>query len=292
MSSRELTVQDARLLRRIRSPCRPYWIRPDNKADEPLFDRFAPPPTLRRSIAYLWALDCRNSQRPAVELVPPDAGIELIYRLGGAGEMLVRGPQRRLTTVSIDPLANYVGVRMPVAVAQRLTGLSTTELVDHRLPAAPINSELSDRLHDAGSGHSKQHILMALAAFLSQLLGESESAHLDMTSAAIRLIERSNGAVPVHEIARRMGCSERHLRRVLVAMTGLSPREHVRIARFRSAIHLVARTSASLAGIAIDLAYTDQPHMTREFVTLAGRTPRSLRRLMSAFAKNSSPQSQ
>jgi AraC-like DNA-binding protein len=292
MSSPELPVHDARPFRRIVSTHRPYLIPADHKADEPHFDCFTPPTKLYESIAYLWVLSCRDPQHSTVELVSPDVGIELIYRLGNAGEMLVRGPQRRLTTISIDPLASYVGVRIRPAIAQQLTGFSVAELLDRRLPTAPINSELADQLHEAVSSRSKHRALLALAALLSQHLVGSGSADIGIASMAARLIGRSNGTVPIRDIARRVGCSERHLRRVLITATGLSPKEHACIARFKRAMHLVARTSGSLAEIALDLAYTDQPHMTREFVKFAGQTPRSLRRVMSAFDKKSSPQSQ
>jgi AraC-like DNA-binding protein len=50
-------------------------------------------------------------------------------------------------------------------------------------------------------------------------------------------------------------------------------------------MHFVTRTRRPLAEIALDLAYTDQAHMTREFIVLADRTPFALRRAMSAFDK-------
>jgi AraC-like DNA-binding protein len=52
-------------------------------------------------------------------------------------------------------------------------------------------------------------------------------------------------------------------------------------------MHLVTQTGRSLAEISLDLAYTDQAHMTREFGELSGWTPFSLRRAMSAFDKKS-----
>jgi hypothetical protein len=133
MSSPGLPVHDGRPVQRIVSSHRPYWIPADSNADEPQFDCFMPPAKLRGSIAYLWTLSCRDSRNSTVEFVSPDAGIELIYRLGHAGEMLVRGPQRCLTTISIDPLASYVGVRIRPEIAQRLTGFSVAKLPDCRL---------------------------------------------------------------------------------------------------------------------------------------------------------------
>jgi hypothetical protein len=99
-------------------------------------------------------------------MVPPDGDVDLIYRLGGAGQTLVRGPQSRLTSISIDRFARYIGVRLATEAATRVTGLTAGELIDRRLPAAPINSELGDLLRRPAGGCESESIVGALVGML------------------------------------------------------------------------------------------------------------------------------
>jgi AraC-like DNA-binding protein len=159
-------------------------------------------------------------------------------------------------------------------------------LLDRRLPAAPITRELGDLLCRSAGAHESERIFAELVGMLRQQLAEyGNPGARNLASIALQLIRGARGTSPVRDVARRLGCSERHLRRTLVVTTGLSPKEHARIVRFRHALHFVARTRRPLAEIAADLAYTDQAHMTRDFTALADRTPFALRRAMSAFDK-------
>jgi AraC-like DNA-binding protein len=239
------------------------------------------------SVEFFWKLGWAGQARPIREMVAPDGDTDLIYCLGESRQSLVRGPQTRLTSISINPVS-YLGVRLRTGVAQLLTGLTAGELLDRRIPETPINSELVDALCKTAEGHDAAKVFAALARLLRRRLGERErAADCNVALVATRLIQRSNGILAVRDIAHRLGCSERHLRRTLVAAVGLSPKQYARIVRFRYAMHLVVRTRQPLAGIALDLGYTDQSHMTREFTAVSGRTPLVLRRAMSAFDKKS-----
>jgi AraC-like DNA-binding protein len=240
-------------------------------------------------VTFFWTLGCARSPKPLVELVAPNTDVDLIYRVDGPRQPLIRGPQRRLTSISIDCSTTYVGVRLGVGTAQRLTGLAVGELLDCRLRAAACeNDEFMDHLHGTDFVLDVQRAFAAFASILRERAARSGPAvKLGIASKATRMIRGANGASPIRDIARHLGCSERHLRRTVVAATGLSPKEHARIVRFQRAMHLVTRTSRSLAEIALDLAYTDQAHMTREFGELSGWTPLSLRHAMSAFDKKS-----
>jgi AraC-like DNA-binding protein len=285
----KLWDHDSRALGPAEPRWHPYWIPAAHcLASPPRVEYFSPPVELRGSVAFFWTLGCSGLAESIAELMAPAGDADLIYCLEGAGQTLVRGPQRRLTSISIDPSARYIGVRLEAGAAQRLTGLAASELLDRRLPAAPISSELADLLHEPTAAHESARFLAALVSLLRQQLpGCGNPAGLGLASRAMDVIRRSSGTSPVRDIARRLGCSERHLRRTMVAATGLAPKEYARIVRFQHAMHLVVRTPRPLAEIALELAYTDQAHMTRDFIALAERTPFALRRTMSVFDKKS-----
>ncbi len=81
----------------------------------------------------------------------------------------------------------------------------------------------------------------------------------------------------MRELARRLGVSERHLRRLMVDETGIAPRHFARIQRF----HALLRASdlaprPSWAALAAHHGYADQSHLIREVQHLAGVSPTRL----------------
>jgi AraC-like DNA-binding protein len=79
----------------------------------------------------------------------------------------------------------------------------------------------------------------------------------------------------VDHTAQSMGLSGRHLRRLLVHATGLGPKDHQRVRRFRAFL-ASAEGGAPLAVAAAEAGYADQPHLTREVRRLSGLTPAAL----------------
>jgi transcriptional regulator GlxA family with amidase domain len=60
---------------------------------------------------------------------------------------------------------------------------------------------------------------------------------------------------------------------------GMAPKLFARVARFDRAVELLRRDRvASLAQVAVDCAYADQAHLTREFCEFAGSPPAAFQR--------------
>ena len=249
----------------IASPFRPYCF------PAPRFDCFLPPPDLRGAVAFLWSFRVEAGDG-AVDLVPPEVETDIICRQGKPGSSFIRGPQHRLSSIALDASSSFVGARLRPGAAQWLAGRSNCELVDQRVGIPSLND-----------AHSS---LAALARLLAGTLPAAvPMGEVPQGAIALRLIERSKGGTPMREIARRLGWSDRHLRREIRAICGLSPKECALIYRFQRAMRLLT-SPLPLAGIAVDCRYTDQAHMTRDFARLAGMTPMALRRRMSVSDKN------
>ena len=65
------------------------------------------------------------------------------------------------------------------------------------------------------------------------------------------------------------------MRRLLLDTTGLGPKDHQRVMRFRASLASAER-GAPLAVAACEAGYADQPHLTREVRRLSGLTPAAL----------------
>ena len=79
-------------------------------------------------------------------------------------------------------------------------------------------------------------------------------------------------------VARQTGYSQRHISARVLQETGLSPREHRRLARLERLLALRAKQpQLGWAGVASAVGFTDQAHMCREVKALTGFTPGRLR---------------
>jgi transcriptional regulator GlxA family with amidase domain len=99
-----------------------------------------------------------------------------------------------------------------------------------------------------------------------------------VTVAAAQLIRARKGSLPIHQIARRLGVSERQLERRFLRDVGLTPKRWSRVTRFRLAFeHTFDPETPAFGALAQRLGYADQAHLTREFVEFAGRSPSRVR---------------
>lgn len=88
------------------------------------------------------------------------------------------------------------------------------------------------------------------------------------------LLLRTSGDIRITDLARETGWSERRMGRVMRTEIGLSPKSAARVIRFdHTRRRLQHDGPGDIAAIAADLAYTDQAHLTHEFVAMAGLAP-------------------
>ncbi len=83
----------------------------------------------------------------------------------------------------------------------------------------------------------------------------------------------------VASVSRTLATSERQLLRWFRAAVGYGPKTLDRVLRFQrflSRAPVIARGEDSLAGLAAELGYADQAHLSRESVALSGLTPGEL----------------
>lgn len=90
-------------------------------------------------------------------------------------------------------------------------------------------------------------------------------------------LRRSSGQEPIAALASEIGWSGRYFGRRFWEETGIRPKAAARRLRFDFARRIVQETLAPLADAALASGYSDQSHMTREFVELAGCAPATLR---------------
>jgi AraC-like DNA-binding protein len=131
--------------------------------------------------------------------------------------------------------------------------------------------ELEERLAEAPTWTARFALLDDAFA---RRLARAPTAPADVRWAWDRL-RRAAGAVRIDDLARELGWSRRHFADRFKAQLGVTPKTAARLMRFDRARQRL-RAGASLADVALDCGYYDQPHMNREFRQFAGCAPSQL----------------
>ncbi len=181
-----------------------------------------------------------------------------------AAEITHSGSQEGVA-IELSPLGCRALLQMPAA---ELWDLSY-ELAEVR---GPSGDELWERLQHADDWSQR------FAACDRSLLGwfrESETTR--ELARCWRAIVASGGRRPIARLAADTGYTRQHLAHLFRAEFGLSPKLASRVVRFEQAQRILRTASrGSAARVAAACGYADQAHLTRDFVELAGCTPREL----------------
>jgi AraC-like DNA-binding protein len=183
------------------------------------------------------------------------------------------------TAVVIAGTASCAGVQLSLtpAAARALLGLPPGELGSVVLGLDELLGrrarELTEQLREAPTWALRFDLFERL---LLERLGERRPAAVrpELGWAWLRLCE-SNGGIGVQELASEVGWSRRHLTDRFTTEFGLPPKVASRVLRFeRVTAHLRRQPRARLADVAAAAGFADQSHLTREFQTIAGCSPR------------------
>ncbi|ALG10414.1 AraC-like DNA-binding protein [Kibdelosporangium phytohabitans] len=237
-----------------------------------------PVPGLARVVRTVWIQ--RIGPTAYVQRHLPTGGVEVHFPVGGRPQLVgpLTGPQ-----VEVIPAHTTVlGVRFQPGTAPPLPTV-LDDLVDQRLGLTDLWGGLVDRLVEAvARAGSPERALMYLQA---HLLREFRTAgRVDpVVGEAVKALMPWH-PVDLDTVASHLGLSTSQLRRRCVQAVGLSPKVLQRTLRFQGFLALAqAGVTASgragadgVAGLAVDVGYADQAHLSRECLRLTGCTPRQL----------------
>jgi AraC-like DNA-binding protein len=222
----------------------------------------------------------RTGEAAYVQRHLPTGGVEIHFPIGGRPQLV--GPLTGPEIEVIPAGATIVGVRFQPGTAPPLP-VVLDDVVDQRVGLAELWGSLADRLVEAMAlAATPERALMCLQAYL---LREFRSAvNLDPL-----VDETVTALMPWHPVsidtlAAHLAVSASQLRRRCLHAVGLGPKVLQRTLRFQGFLALAqAGATASgrcgadgIAGLAADVGYADQAHLSRECLRLAGLTPRQL----------------
>jgi AraC-like DNA-binding protein len=247
-----------------------------------------PAPPLRPFISHYAAMRAQGLP-PGTHAGLPSRHVHLIVNLAGPIEIL------RMPSAAQRPaaLAAFVtGIQDAPAMVRQggdvdglhvflkphgvraILGVASAELTCRVFPLAdlwgPAAGRLIERLRNAGSGEQRFSILDH--TFLRALNPVSPPG---AWAWAWRRLVETHGGLPIHQLARELAFSRRHFGERFHAEFGVPPKTAARIFRFEHACRVMKDQRPGLAEVAFASGFHDQAHMTREWNSLAGCTPKT-----------------
>lgn len=252
------------------------------------YSTYAPGNILSPYIKFYWELeDAEGSMNPVKERIFPDGSIELIFHWGDffqkyidADQVIsqprsfIHGQIKRfievrptgkigIFSIRFQPHGLYPFLKQDVSELTGLT-ISTYELwgLEGRL--------LEERIMEAGSAATR---IQLIEKFLVQRLQSRKRPQHDIDH-CIRLINYSNGLIPMEKLASEINSGRRSMERKFLEQVGMSPKLLARIIRFQKVLNKIETNNIkSFTAVAYDGGFYDQSHFIRDFKEFTGYNP-------------------
>ena len=254
---------------------------------------FESPEKLRDIIKCFWYYKRDFGELESGFAVVPDGYAEIIFYFGSVCSISYNGAMHPLPSPFMMGLINQpvhfytkdcfeiIGVRcFPWTVFDLLglpSGKDGVRIFEH--PIAQLQSALNELVL---VGKIDEAVAQVTQYFVSER--SQTAADNGMLSKAGIAMRNANGTMPVSQVAAAAHATVRTLERKFRQSSGYTVKDVSGLMRFEQVRNqLWLDPDSSLAGLAHELGYTDQSHLSREFKRYSGTTP-------AAFARNTKKQ--
>jgi AraC-like DNA-binding protein len=264
----------------------------------------APHPTLAGLVRSVWYSTPAAPATPAPshELMMPTGEMHLVLRLAGPpitvvegldnpaptrfGHAVVNGARAGAYAKPVAAGSSSIGLQLRPGASLALLGLPADELAGRHV-------RLED-LWGSGAGLLQEQLLAApsaadkLRCLEAVLMGRLQRSPAPGAHPAVLAgLQPLRGGASVGDAARHSGYSQRQFVRLFSQAVGLTPRLYLRVQRFQQALRqLQGPRPISLADVACEAGYSDQPHFNRDFREFSGLTPEQYRAARPATANH------
>jgi AraC-like DNA-binding protein len=251
-------------------------LRPELAAARFQLARRPPSAGLAPFVEFYWILrwDLRG-QPPHEQTILPHPSVNLAFEASGTR---IYGVDRRLFTRSLSGSGRVFGVRFLAGCFRPFWRAPISELTDRVVPAVGIFGPEAEETRcaimraDTLAGADAAMTEQAEALLLS-VRPERDSA-AEQAAALVARITGDPALRRVDQLAAASEMSARSLQRLFADYVGVSPKWVMRRARLHEAAERAdGGEVVDWAGLAADLGYADQAHLTRDFTATIGIPP-------------------
>jgi AraC-like DNA-binding protein len=248
---------------------------------------FDPPEELQDAIKCFWYDRTDFGEQESGFEVMPDGYAEIIFYFGSPCSISHNGGLQPLPSPFMMGLLNQpavfytknrfeiIGIRcFPWTVFDLLSlpsGKGGVRTFEH--PIARLQSALNKLIH---AGKIEGAIAQVRQYFLD---AQSRVANDSMLFKAGVAMRKAKGSIPVSQVAAAAHATVRTLERKFKQSSGHSVKDVSGLMRFEQVRNrLWNEPESNIAGVAHELGYTDQAHLSREFKRYSGTTPAAFAR--------------
>lgn len=227
--------------------------------------RHAPSGRVARFVDRYWVVTW-DLDEPYTQQVLAHPVVNVVF---GHGPTTVNGVTTRMTRRTLEGAGRALGVMFRPAGFRPFLGRAMSTITDRVLPAAEVFGSSFEEavLEDEGE------MISAADAFLAGVVSEATQPS-EETTGIVERVAADPGLVRVDALAARVGLSVRQLQRRFADHVGVSPKKVVRRYRLYEAAERTRKgTVVDWAALALELGYSDQSHLTRDFSATIGMPP-------------------
>lgn len=248
---------------------------------------FSPPEELQDTIKCFW-YHKRDLETELTSFeVVPDGYTEIIFHFGNGCSISINGNWEPLPSPFLIGLLqlpvhfsskhrlDIIGIRCFPWTVFDLLGLQSVKGATHVFehPIAQLQPTLQQLIN---TGKIKEAVTELEKYFLQARSGIETDSMLFKAGIAMR---KAKGTLPVNKVATAAHATVRTLERKFKESSGHTVKDVSGLMRFEQVRNqLWLHPDSNLAGLAHELGYTDQAHLSREFKRYSGTTPAAFAR--------------
>jgi len=246
----------------------------------PEFQRILPPEHLQQHVSWFWIsrweiAPGRVSRQqllsfPLMNLVVQIEGVTMSGPSSGASYRDLHGSGWAVAALLCPASAPFVA---------SLAGTTPAQLLDREVVLAAVNLHKGIKEEHANTTALPLNERCAdqLTSWLTQCLPPITDSGV-LANKFLEYVSTHREASRVDQVAKELNLTVRSLQRLSLKYLGVSPLEVIRRYRLQeAALHMREHPDSSLAGLAADLGYTDQAHLSTDFRKVLGYSPSDYR---------------
>lgn len=233
---------------------------------------YPPSPPLAPFVEYFWVVQWDLQQRAAeTQRVLPYPNAHLVF---DEGRSAIHGVVQGAFDRAVSGAGRVLGVRFHAGGLRPFIDRPLSAFADRTLP---LEAALKSGAQDAERrvlGAPDDAAMIAVAESLLMRSPPQPDPKAALTREIVAGAAAAHGPVNVAELCARSAIGERSLQRLFGEYVGASPKWVIQRFRLQEAMSHLARAEApDLAGLAQELGFFDQAHLTRDFTRLVGHSP-------------------